>query len=119
MLLRLGISNFTHEVHAKEIVHRELQGVSNLYYARMFNQSTTLQSNIMVDYENGFVVARISNFGSAKLLDPALNQVINSTRSASNAWQPPEYTNPEIYANPKSSYDMWSFGCTILEVGVC
>ncbi|EJC99790.1 kinase-like protein [Fomitiporia mediterranea MF3/22] len=74
------------------IIHRDLSG-----------------SNVLLKETASEIVACINDFGSAKLIDPALN-----------FWQPPEYlksgTYLESYTNPKPSGDIWSFACVVLEI---
>ncbi|EJC99803.1 kinase-like protein [Fomitiporia mediterranea MF3/22] len=85
------------------IVHRDLSG-----------------SNILVKETASGIVACINDFGSAKLLDPILNVVYNSTRNTKYKWQPPEFVKPatylKSYTNPKPSGDIWSLACVVLEI---
>ena len=70
--------------------------------------------------------ARISDFGSTKLFEMENDVQITGVTSASVSmpWAPPEYlrrsdTADDIvidYSHPTCAGDIWSFGCTFLEV---
>ena len=76
----------------------------------------------MEDLGGGQYNARISDFGSAKLMETDAEIQISTTGVVSMAWTPPEYVrniNGTIvvnFRNPTTMGDMWSFGCTLLEV---
>lgn len=67
---------------------------------------------------DGTLSAAIGDFGSAKLTDPHVFPIINSSTSMSLAWTPPEYFvgGIENYSNPTIYGDVWSFACTVIEV---
>lgn len=47
--------------------------------------------------------------------------IANSTSPKSVGWAPPEYVEGNLvsYVNATSNGDIWSFGCTMLEVRIC
>lgn len=68
--------------------------------------------------QDGNLEAAIGDFGSAKLENPDLFNIAKSTATTSLAWTPPEYISDGIinYSSPSEAGDVWSLGCTILEV---
>lgn len=78
----------------------------------------SLQSNIFLKSEGEALSAAIGDFGSAKLENPDMIVIAKSTASTSIAWTPPEYVSEHTvdYSSPTVAGDIWSFGCTILEV---
>lgn len=76
------------------------------------------QSNILLKVQGGVLTAAIGDFGSAKLENPDLVTIAKSTVNTSLAWTPPEYVSKKgvDYSSPTAAGDIWSFGCTILEV---
>ena len=64
------------------------------------------------------LIGCISDFGSAKFLDDSGIDLAYTTVMASMAWCPPEYLFDERphYSNPTTHGDIWSLGCTLLEV---
>ncbi|EJC99805.1 kinase-like protein [Fomitiporia mediterranea MF3/22] len=101
-----------HHMHSLEppAIHRDLKA-----------------SNVIVEIINGTRYnARIMDFGSAKLeeAENGLQKTSNTSAPVSLPWTPPEYvkvdnsTNQSMidYANPTRAGDIWSFGCTFLEM---
>lgn len=75
------------------------------------------------------LVARISDFGSAKFAQAEAGTEIMGGTSApiSYPWAPPEYIKVSTtctqkvdidFTNPTTAGDVWSFGCTFLEVSI-
>ncbi len=59
--------------------------------------------------------ARLTDFGNSKDVH-ADNKIISSTQRSYD-WTPPEYIqDEEAYHNPEPSADVWSVGCTYVEV---
>ncbi|KAL5530912.1 hypothetical protein ACEPAG_3788 [Sanghuangporus baumii] len=84
------------------IVHRDIKG-----------------SNIMVrKLDDGRLVAAIGDFGAAKLMDPEVFPIQNSSTTPSLCWTPPEYivNGLEDYSKPTIHGDIWSFACTVIEI---
>lgn len=90
-----------------------------------------MQSNILVEEmisgQGERFRARIADFGSAKLFEIENDVQVTGGTSASISmpWTPPEYvtysdtTGDAVidYSHPTCAGDIWSFGCTFLEVG--
>ena len=65
-------------------------------------------------------MAALGDFGSAKFADEENFKVDNSTGIDTVEWAPPEYIvdGKLQYSALTSEGDVWSFGCTLLEVCV-
>lgn len=80
-----------------------------------------LQANVLLDGSFDYpdsLTGLLAGFGSGKVFGMV---AFDSTTQTSPAWLPPEYTaiNFEECGKSYSSFgDMWSFGCTFLEVSV-
>jgi len=99
--------NFLHsqEKDGKEcpFIHRDLKG-----------------ANILVAKKGGVAYASITDFGSCKFRDCQEFMISKSTKMDTLPWTPPEYCiSVDGYRNPTTSGDIWSFGCTILEILQC
>ncbi|TDL21474.1 kinase-like protein [Rickenella mellea] len=82
-------------VHSKGLVHRDVKG-----------------DNILIDSRKN---ARLTDFGNSKDIH-ADNKIISSTQRSYD-WTPPEYIqDEEAYHNPEPSADVWSVGCTYVEL---
>ncbi|TDL22597.1 kinase-like protein [Rickenella mellea] len=83
-------------VHSKFIVHRDLKA-----------------TNVLID-DNG--VALLGDFGNSKFLVSVGE--IPSSDPAPDDWTPPEYIRHDQvgYHSPTTEGDMWSFGCTFIEI---
>ena len=70
-----------------------------------------------MDVVNGNLTAMLGDLGFAKDFSGRF-VVENSSTGASNLWMAPEYhKNPSLLKSTRDgSGDIWSFGCTILEV---
>ncbi|KRX07431.1 Protein kinase-like domain [Pseudocohnilembus persalinus] len=85
-------------LHNKNIIHRDIKG-----------------ANILVDNEG---TVKLSDFGCAKQLEITLNSLsakedLNNTLKGSVPWMAPEVVKQTNYS---FQADIWSFGCTILEM---
>ena len=87
-------------------------------FTHLVDLSRSIQSNIFLKEDKGILVAAIGDFGSAKLEDTDNFVISMSTVNTSLAWTPPEYIRGSTtnYSSPTAAGDVWSFGCTILEV---
>ena len=75
------------------------------------------KANILVQEINRSVRGILIDFGSSKLLEMDALKGLNSTQSYSAQWMPPEYIlNPDEYSHPTTYGDIWSLGCTGIEV---
>ena len=90
------------------------------------------QDNILVDERNGMYIALLSDFGSGKVLEdlhsvaPSNDKIINSTLKATVDWIAPDLVSYDVERKIfevnfsgdtlTPSCDMWSFGCTCIEV---
>lgn len=77
------------------------------------------KKNIYVRMENGNLVAALGDFGTAKLEEPNMFAIARTTARNTMAWTPPEYLSSGgivDYSKPTTEGDIWSLGCTILEV---
>src|SRR4051794_36490547 len=79
-----------HYIHSNNIIHRDIKG-----------------ANILL--KNG--VCKLSDFGSAKLLDGEINRY-NSFKGTPN-WMAPEVVKNAEYTKYS---DIWGVGCTVLEM---
>ena len=78
-----------------------------------------MKSNVLLEKINGCWNARLTDFGSCKLRDYGIE---NSTAMTNLRWSPPEIT--KLYDDNRvkkpnmitDRWDIWSFGCTMLEV---
>ncbi|EGR33411.1 protein kinase family protein, putative [Ichthyophthirius multifiliis] len=83
-------------LHSKKVIHKDIKG-----------------ANILVGTDG---VVKLSDFGCAKQLELTLNSnqdAMQKTLKGSVPWMSPEIVKQSKY-NTKS--DIWSFGCTILEM---
>ncbi|KAG8923632.1 hypothetical protein FRC02_011028 [Tulasnella sp. 418] len=87
-------------LHKKKIVHHDIKS-----------------ANVMIDDK---AKAVIIDFGASYNEDQAPNICTSSNLSQSALWTPPERIWHREYGNneriPQYSYDIWAFGCLILEV---
>jgi serine/threonine protein kinase len=82
------------------------------------NYLKILQENILVDIsKGGGAIALLSDLGVSKDFD-GLFPVDHSSKKWSICWSAPEIVrNPSLWSKPDAMYsDIWSFGCTVLEV---
>lgn len=108
-------------VHHSGVVHRDIKGVSAFACFKLeinFNHMHNAQDNIFLKVVSGGLLAALGDFGSAKFEDSEQYRIEKSTSITTVEWAPPEYIidGKLNYSNPTSEGDIWSFGCTILEV---
>ncbi|KAL5536304.1 hypothetical protein ACEPAF_125 [Sanghuangporus sanghuang] len=113
--LMRDVANGLHYMHSRKppAIHRDLKA-SNILIE-------TVASSAKEKYR-----ARIADFGSTKLFEMENEVQITGGTSApvSMPWTPPEYvkrsdTTDDViidYSHPTCAGDIWSFGCTFLEV---
>eukprot|EP01059_Diplonema_ambulator_P011317 TRINITY_DN21268_c0_g1_i1.p1 TRINITY_DN21268_c0_g1~~TRINITY_DN21268_c0_g1_i1.p1 ORF type:complete len:768 (+),score=246.92 TRINITY_DN21268_c0_g1_i1:34-2304(+) len=92
------IVNGVHYLHSNGIVHRDIKG-----------------DNVLVDTSEG--VCKISDFGSSKNINGALmenNQMATITGTPN--WMAPEMITNSGKADYDEKVDIWSIGCTTVEV---
>lgn len=84
-------------LHDKKIIHKDIKG-----------------ANILVD-DNGHV--RLSDFGCSKIIEKTLTLYLKENKNngiqGSIPWMAPEVIKQTKYGRKS---DIWSFGCTILEM---
>ncbi|KLO08638.1 kinase-like protein [Schizopora paradoxa] len=87
-------------LHDNEILHRDVKSI-----------------NVLVDIQDGKLVALLSDFGSAKDFINVL-PIKNSTTRSSLQWMAPELIEDPLRMHDfeKGAADMWAFGCTMIEV---
>jgi len=73
---------------------------------------------ILVDIQDGKLVALLSDFGSAKDFDDLLPFEYQLPLKVSHSWMAPEFTQtPDcMHDFDNSTGDMWAFGCAMVEV---
>jgi len=84
--------------HDREVNHRNLRA-----------------NNILVDIQDGNLVALLSDFGSGHDFEQMIH-VENSTSWESLHWTAPERWRLEDVERINGAEDMWAFGCTMVEV---
>ncbi len=85
-------------LHNNNVIHRDIKG-----------------ANILVDNDGN---VKLTDFGCAKQLEFTVNSLsnkenFNNTLKGSVPWMAPEVINQAVY---DKKVDIWSFGCTILEM---
>lgn len=85
--------------HASKVVHRDLK-----------------PSNVLLAVENGEMVAKVSDFGTAKAID-VVNRMMPKVTATGDSLGTPSYMSPEqIMGIFGESNDGWSFGVTLYEL---
>ena len=86
----------------------------------MWRDLMYFQSNILITVQDNILVACISDFGSAKFSFAKEYDIALSTKSGVLDWLSPEcvteITVPPLHSTPIPASDIWSWGCTFLEV---
>ncbi|TDL21467.1 kinase-like protein [Rickenella mellea] len=93
-------------LHQNRLAHRDVKGANILVKA---------ESNLSNDSPNIQRMAYLTDFGFCKDIAQYLNPDISSTMQQSTQWMPPEYDG-KGYHEARTTGDMWSFGCTFLEI---
>jgi len=93
-----------------------IKAIAHLHSLKMIHRDIKAE-NILLDTRNGELTALLSDLGSARDFS-GLFVVADSSLMSSFEWCPPEYLS-DVDA-PKTaedgSGDVWSYGCTVLEV---
>eukprot|EP01064_Diplonema_japonicum_P034455 TRINITY_DN7140_c0_g1_i1.p1 TRINITY_DN7140_c0_g1~~TRINITY_DN7140_c0_g1_i1.p1 ORF type:complete len:712 (+),score=128.59 TRINITY_DN7140_c0_g1_i1:56-2191(+) len=84
-------------LHTKGIIHRDIKG-----------------DNVLVDTNEG--VCKISDFGSAKQLGGTLDRTVAKTVTGTPNWMAPEVITNAGTAEHSAKVDIWSIGCTAVEI---
>lgn len=106
-------------MHSRGVVHRDVKAVSLTYFVTIsFQLSVAFKANLLLDWSasEGTLTGALTDFGSRKMLNSVQN--FDSSDTYAPAWQPPEYVSDKsAFHDDYTTYgDMWSFGCTFLEV---
>ncbi|OCB87838.1 hypothetical protein A7U60_g4971 [Sanghuangporus baumii] len=73
-------------------------------------------SNILLKAKEHRLIGVLGDFGSAKEFTIDVPWFLSSSDSGGDNWCPPEYKRPGGFHDDKGPGDIWSLGCTMLEL---